>query len=232
MFHVKHVRSLKGGQLVNVASEKIWKRLSEQQRAQLVAYERELLHLNGHVNLISRATAQQVHQRHVLHCLTLAGRPFPEGARLVDWGTGGGLPAIPLAIAFPHVTIHAVDTAKKKIWAVRKMARQLGLENVQAWTGQADEWPGSAHFSVSRAVAPLVTLWRWHARIGRDTSHCQYGDAWRPGLVCLKGGDLDTEITSLKDADPEVQVERFALDGPGSMYDGKAVIHVFRTGGR
>ena len=121
-------------------------------------------------------------------------------------GSGGGLPAIPLAAAFPAVTVHAVDAVEKKIQAVRTMGRRLGLDNLHPWHGRAEAWPGGAVFSVSRATAPLVDLWTWHVRIRRAADRAGEGH-WRPGLVCLKGGDLGDEIAALRDAYPLVEVE-------------------------
>ena len=128
---------------------------------------------------------------------------------MVDWGAGGGLPAVPLAIAFPEATFYAVDAVGKKIQVVRTVARRLGLERLYAWHGRAEQWPGRAHFSVSRATAPLVDLWRWHARIAKP--HPERDErSWPSGLICLKGGDLQEEMTTLKVAFPATQVRQEA----------------------
>ena len=162
---------------------------------------------NARINLISREDEENLFTHHILHSLSLARFPFPDDARVADWGTGGGLPAIPLAIQFPRVTFYAIDAVDKKVRAVRSMARRLGLPNVQAVHVRAEQWAGEVDYSVSRATAPLATLWEWHraaAASGRSTRSL-------PALRCLKGGDLRVEIEELKDADPEVVVESVAL---------------------
>ena len=185
--------------------------LTAAQREQLAAFEQQLLRFNRRLNLISRETEAAFAERHVLHSLALAHRRFPDGSIVVDWGTGGGLPAIPLAIVFPRVEIHAVDAVGKKIQAVRVMGRRLGLTNLHPWHGRAEEWPGMAHFSVSRATAPLHDLWRWHERARSTKRPVQEKETWQPGLICLKGGDLTVEIETLRRAFPAVQVETTSL---------------------
>lgn len=181
--------------------------LTDRQREQLDRFEEEFLRFNSKHNLISSETEDRFYERHVLHCLTLARRTFPAGSVVVDWGTGGGLPAIPLAICFPEVTVHAVDAVRKKILAVQAMGRRLELDNLHAWHGRAEAWPGAAHYSVSRATAPLVDLWTWHRRVRRPWDGPLTDDAWRPGLLCLKGGDLRDEIEALRDPFSSTQVE-------------------------
>ncbi len=182
-----------------------WAGLSPGQLEQLASYEREVLRFNRAHNLVSPAAAENFRAHHLTHALSLRWRSFPSGSTVVDWGSGGGLPAIPLAIAFPAVTIHAVDSVRKKMQAVRAMARRLGLENVEAWHGRAEDWPGETHYSVSRATAPLADLWQWHSRAAVGLSVAE-GDVWPPGLVCLKGGDLREEVQALKEALPRASI--------------------------
>jgi 16S rRNA (guanine527-N7)-methyltransferase len=185
--------------------------LTGAQREQLRDYQKMLLRFNQRVNLISPDTEGDVRTRHLLHGLSLTVRGFPAGSTIVDWGTGGGLPAIPLAIVHPEVTVVAVDSVGKKVRAVRTMARRLGLENCFPWKGRAEAWDGSAHYSVSRATAPLADLWRWHTRIAESDGPLIGDDHWRPGLLCLKGGDLSDEIAELRAEDPDVHIEQHAL---------------------
>lgn len=187
--------------------------LTAQQQKQLRQYEALLRRFNQRLNLISREDEAHIQAHHIWHCLALARRSFPPGSKVVDWGTGGGLPAVPLAVAFPEITVYAVDSVGKKVQAVRTVARRLKLENLYAWRGRAKDWPGAAHFSVSRAVAPLLDLWRWHVRIAVPISE-QKEHAWPSGLLCLKGGDLQSEITALKEKFPNVQVKQEAVQ-PG-----------------
>lgn len=203
--------------------------LSSEQRIQLAAYQEQLLYLNRRVNLISRESEQHLEEQHVQHVLALAYKQFPPGAAVVDWGTGGGLPAIPLAIIFPEITVYAVDAVGKKIHAVRTIVRRLGLTNVHPWIGRAEEWPGTAQYSVSRATAPLADLWRWHARIRTTGVAERRPDTWGPGLVCLKGGDLTGEVDALHQAFPSLQVVTTSLQQmfEHSYYAGKVIVEVF-----
>lgn len=185
--------------------------LSAAQQEKLEQYEQLLRRFNRKINLISPDTEPHIRERHILHSLALTWRRFPPESRIVDWGTGGGLPAIPLAIAFPDIKMFAVDSVGKKVHAVRAMARRLGLENLFAWEGRADHWTGSAHYSVSRATAPLADLWRWHQRIADSDVPEGAGETWTPGLICLKGGDLSDEVANLRADDPAVRVEQHPL---------------------
>jgi 16S rRNA (guanine527-N7)-methyltransferase len=201
--------------------------LSPTQRDTLDAYVGQLERVNARVNLVARPASRADLERHVRHCLALATRPFPEGATVVDWGTGGGLPAVPLAVAFPGVRIVAVDAVGKKTEAVKLFARRLGLDNLDVWNGRAEVYDGPApHLSVSRATAPLSTLWGWHARARRPLAEPVDG-AWPPGLVCLKGGDLSSEVADLGDAAPEAEVATQSLAAIlGADWDDKAIVTV------
>lgn len=201
--------------------------LRPHQMAQLEALEREALRLNARINLVSAASARHFWRRHILHSLALAARPFPEGATVVDWGTGGGFPGLPLAVAFPNVAFHLVDAVGKKIQAVRTMARRLGLENVTATHARAEAWEGRADYAVSRATAPLAQLWTWTERVW--TPAPAEAEAWPPGLLALKGGDLAAEIEALREAFPDVRAETSGL-GPilGPDFADKALVHVTR----
>lgn len=185
--------------------------LSEEQREQLAAYERLLLQFNEKINLISRPSEARVREEHTLHSLALAWKAFPPGAQVGDWGSGGGLPAVPLAIRFPDAQFTAVEAQDKKARAVRAIARRLGLENLAVWQGQADEWPGTAGWTVSRATAPLGVLWSWHQRIASSPETPGSEAHWRPGLLALKGGDLSEERAALREAFPAVRIEQHAL---------------------
>ena len=202
--------------------------LSAEQREQLDAFEAQLLRFNRRVNLISPETEAEFRTRHLLHCLTLTARGFPDGCTIVDWGTGGGLPAIPLAICEPDVRVVGVDSVGKKGRAVRTIARRLGLDNCYAWTGRAEEWTGEAHYSVARATAPLATLWGWHRRVAVDWPG-PLGDDWPPGLLALKGGDLSDEIEDLRATESDVKVERLRLEpmlGRNGFFGEKEIVAV------
>lgn len=187
-----------------------WTDCTPTQQQQLEAFQRQLQDLNRHINLISREqTEEQVMERHLVHSLTLSRHHFPPHSVIADWGTGGGLPAIPLAIRFPQVTVYAVDAVGKKVQAVQTIARRLGLTNLHPWHGRAEHFPHAVHYSVSRATAPLKDLWTWHRRVARSATTTITD--WPTGLLCLKGGDLADEIRQLQQTDAAVQIETHAL---------------------
>ena len=186
--------------------------LSPLQLEQLQQFGEALARVNRKINLVSRTSVAHLEERHVLHALALTRRRFPAGTTVVDWGAGGGLPSIPLAIAFPDVFFVAVDAVGKKMQAVRMMAREIGLTNVEAWHGRAEAWDGTATHSVSRATAQLATLWQWHERIARAAEPLT-DEFWAPGLITLKGGDLNQEVQDLQTRYPALHVEREDLFG-------------------
>ena len=149
----------------------------------------------------------------------------------MDWGTGGGLPVVPLAICFPEVSFTGVDAVGKKMQAVRAMARRLGLDNLELWHGRAEAWDGKAHYSISRATAPLTMLWGWHQRI--CTPLVSSDSDWKPGLVCLKGGDLKAgdlreECNQLKASYPDVKIIDQPVDTviPSPLFSSKYILHI------
>ena len=209
--------------------------LADVQRATLDAYADQLRRLNRAFNLVSPRTVRDIPRLHVEHCLALAARPLVPGTVLVDWGSGGGLPAVPLAVASPEVDVVAVDSVGKKTEAVRLFARRLDIPNLSAWNGRAEAYDGPApHLSVSRATAPLADLWAWHAAVAAplpDAPAPPTADeplaldrAWAPGLLCLKGGDLADEIAALRAAHGDLRVVTWALSD--RFGDAKKVVWV------
>ena len=192
------------------------------------AYADFLLAWNHRVNLVSRRASADDMWTHVVHCLALTCRSFPNGSTVVDWGTGGGLPAIPLAIAFPKVAFHAVDAVEKKILAVQAMARALDLDNLTAHHARAEVWSAEAQYSVSRATAPLRVLAAWHLGLRRDLATHESGLDWAMGLHCLKGGDLEGEILDCRRAYPQAEISiRSLLDDLGCAgFQQKAIVSV------
>lgn len=206
MFHVKQILH----------------RLTPEQRNHLKAFEAAVLQFNAQFNLVSRPSANDFWAHHVADCLGLAVRRFPDGAVVADWGTGGGLPAIPLAIAFPRVTFYAVDSNRKKHFALRTIQRQLGLKNLHPWHGRANSFPHRLQYSVSRATAPLTDLWAWHSRCANPQSDLTSED-WNCGLVCLKGGDLRPECDGLNRRYAGLHIETIPLADTS-----RNIVHVYR----
>ena len=148
---------------------------------------------NEKINVISRKDIDFLYERHVLHSLSIAAKfPFSEGLDILDIGTGGGFPGIPLAIFFPEVNFYLSDSIAKKIKVVNEVADAIGLKNVEARHGRAEAIVGRKFdFAVSRAVAPLADLWKWAKPLLRNERKLE---DYKNGLICLKGGDLTEEI--------------------------------------
>lgn len=147
---------------------------------------------NEKINVISRKDIEQLYTKHVLHSLAIAAIcPFLPGMRIVDIGTGGGFPGIPLAIMYPEVDFLLVDSIGKKIKVVQEVADAIGLKNVRAVHSRIENIPQKDFdFAVSRAVAPLKDLWEWAKPIIKKDKSTELAN----GLICLKGGDLNQEI--------------------------------------
>jgi len=165
----------------------------KEQIVQLLQLEGLYKEWNQKINVISRKDIDALYEKHVLHSLAIAALcSFDDGAEVVDIGTGGGFPGIPLAIFFPKVKFLLADSIGKKIKVVQEVADAIGLKNVTAVHGRVEELKGrSFDYAVSRAVAPLGDLWTWINPLIRSG---QKSDDFPNGLICLKGGDLEKEI--------------------------------------
>lgn len=156
--------------------------LSERQREQFAALPALYAEWNARINVISRKDMEHFEERHVLHSLALARVwDFAAGSRVLDVGTGGGFPGVPLAIMFPEAHFTLVDSIGKKITVVRGVCEALGLTNVEAINGRAEDIKGRFDCVVTRAVAPMQTLLSWT----------------RGPILALKGGDLTDELEGI-----------------------------------
>lgn len=165
---------------------------TEEQLRQLTLLKPLYEEWNEKINVISRKDIDGLYEKHVLHSLSIAAAfEFADGLDVIDLGTGGGFPGIPLAIFFPKVKFHLVDSIAKKLKVVEAVAEGIGLKNVTVQHSRIEDIKNRKFdFVVSRAVAPLKDLWRWSRPLLKIKTQTEFS----PGLVCLKGGDLTTEI--------------------------------------
>lgn len=156
---------------------------------------------NAKINVISRKDIDSLYEKHVLHSLAIAAAfEFPAGLEIVDIGTGGGFPGIPLAIYFPEVKFHLVDSIGKKLKIVEAVKEAIGLQNVTTQHARAQEIKNRKFdFAVSRAVAPLKDLLQWSRPLLKSSAYTFESASGQvllhSGLICLKGGDLAQEIS-------------------------------------
>lgn len=169
--------------------------LTERQREQFVRLLPLYREWNAKINVISRKDIDNLYVNHVLHSLGIAKVvAFKPGADILDVGTGGGFPGIPLAILFPETRFHLVDSIGKKITVVRNVAEGLGLKNVRGEQVRAEQVKGEYDFIVSRAVTRMKEFYGWvHRKVRKDSRHELYN-----GILYLKGGDLDEELAELR----------------------------------
>jgi len=198
---------------------KYFSEFTPQQLEQFKALDELYKDWNSKINVISRKDIEGLYEKHVLHSLSIAAVfDFMPGTEIIDIGTGGGFPGIPLAIYFPEVKFHLVDSIAKKLKVVQEVANAIGLKNISVQHTRAEEIKNRKFdFAVSRAVAPLKDLWGWSRPLLKITiTKAQTEDSeqlnLKPGLICLKGGDLSNEmsesgtkplITNITDVFPE-----------------------------
>ncbi len=171
--------------------EKYFPDLTATQKAQFSKLGTLYAEWNEKINVISRKDIDELYERHVLHSLAIAKfTSFIPDTRILDVGTGGGFPGIPLAIVFPEVHFHLVDSIGKKIAVVQEVATALGLTNVTSEHNRMEKVKGSYDFVVSRAVAPAKQLYQWTHHLIAKTSKNDLDNGW----IFLKGGDLRAEM--------------------------------------
>ena len=174
---------------------KYFPNLTDEQRRQFTALDALYRDWNAKINVISRKDIDNLYEHHVLHSLAIAEViRFKPGTRIMDLGTGGGFPGIPLAILFPECHFHLVDSIGKKIKVCTEVAQSLGLRNVTTEWTRAEHIKEKYHFVVSRAVMPLVDL----VKIIRKNISTEQLNALPNGLICLKGGELAHETLPMR----------------------------------
>lgn len=198
---------------------KYFKNLSEKQTAQFAKLQELYQDWNLKINVVSRKDIDELYLRHVLHSLGIAKvMSFNPGSKVMDVGTGGGFPGIPLAILFPETQFHLVDSIGKKIKVVEGVVAGLGLENVKTTHGRVEEVKDTYDFIVSRAVAQMETFVHWtKGKIAKKQNH-----NLKNGILYLKGGDLSEELQKYTSATiydlPDYYEEAF--------FETKKVVHL------
>lgn len=194
--------------------------LTDKQAEQFAALQSLYEEWNAQINVVSRKDIDELYLRHVLHSLAIAKyTTFKPGASVLDFGTGGGFPGIPLAIMFPETGFTLVDSIGKKIKVVRAVRDALELKNVCAQAERVENIKGDFDFAVCRAVTRLGNIMPWMAgKIKDENVH-----ACPNGLLCLKGGDLDTEIAEINNPVDVTDLTDY-FDDP--FFETKKLVHV------
>lgn len=174
---------------------KYFPEITDEQKQQFEKLEQLYTEWNEKINVISRKDMDGLYEKHILHSLGIAKvMPFADGTKVLDIGTGGGFPGIPLAILFPEVSFTLIDSIGKKIKVVEAVSEGLGLKNVTAVHGRAEKLKEKFHFVVSRAVTQMSEFLRWlKGKFEKEQFNEKHN-----GVLYLKGGDLAEELAGLR----------------------------------
>lgn len=193
--------------------------ISEAQLTQFQALRSVYDHWNSQINVISRKDTENFYERHVLHSLAIAKViQFIPGTKVLDIGTGGGFPGIPLAILFPECHFTLIDSIGKKIKVVKEVTHELNLKNVNAIHGRAEEIKGEFDFIVSRAVTKMQEFTQWT----KGKISAKHKNSLQNGILYLKGGDLTEELKQFKKAQLYPIITYFPFD----FFETKVVVYL------
>ena len=177
--------------------------LTSRQHQQFDALREIYSYWNARINVISRKDMENLYERHILHSLGITKViQFRDNTSIMDVGTGGGFPGIPLAIMFPSCNFLLIDSIGKKITVVNAVAEKLGLTNVKAIQSRAENIKGKFDFVVSRAVTTLPDFFSWV----KDKIKANGFNELPNGILYLKGGDVEKELTQLRNDNPEIEI--------------------------
>ncbi|GHV08855.1 ribosomal RNA small subunit methyltransferase G [Bacteroidia bacterium] len=180
--------------------------LTERQEIRLAALYDLYTDWNSKINLISRKDIENLYEKHILHSLGIAKvLRFTDNSAILDVGTGGGFPGIPLAILFPKVNFLLLDSIGKKVKVAEDVARQIGLENVECIQSRIEDEKRKFDFVVSRAVMPLPDL----VKAAKKNIDKKQQNALPNGFICLKGGDLQAELQTFKNKAVEYELSDY-----------------------
>lgn len=194
--------------------------ITDEQRSQMEMLRPLYCEWNSKINVISRKDIENIYSHHVLHSLAIAKETrFTHGSRILDFGTGGGFPGIPLAIMFPDCHFKLIDRTGKKIKVVNEVACSLGLKNIEAEQISGEEEKGKYDFVVSRAVMPLPNL----MKIIKKNISDKQRNAIANGLLCLKGGTIDSEIHNYRHISQITDISKIFR---GEWFKNKYVIYI------
>ncbi|MDR1556900.1 MAG: 16S rRNA (guanine(527)-N(7))-methyltransferase RsmG [Tannerellaceae bacterium] len=194
--------------------------LDEVQKKQLAALYDLYADWNAKINVISRKDIENLYLHHVLHSLGIVRMlKFKEGSSVMDLGTGGGFPGIPLSVFFPEVKFHLTDSIGKKVKVAQAVAQAIGLQNVSFFHGRGEEEKQLFDFVVSRAVMPLADLVK---TVSKNIKK-QQQNALPNGLICLKGGELQSEIVPFRKKALSIELSEYFKE---PYFKSKKVVYI------
>ena len=200
--------------------EKYFPELTDLQKEQFAKLGEAFIDWNSQINLVSRKDIDEFYTRHVLHSLAIAKAiKFAPSSKILDVGTGGGLPGLPLAILYPEVEFTLCDSIGKKIKVVNALIKSCGLKNVKAHHLRANEVPGTFDFIISRAVTRMNKFLPWVEN--KINSRCM--NPWPNGILYLKGGDLSEELREVTRSTEVIAISDWFSE---DFFETKAVVYV------
>ena len=194
--------------------------LSEDELRFFTEFSNSIRQWNEKINLISRKDTEHLFERHILHSLAIAKAiSFKKNSVIIDVGTGGGFPGVPLAILFPEVKFILLDSVRKKINAVQEICSSLGIKNIRTINSRIEEADIKCDFVITRAVASLIEIYGWT----KNKIHRKSFNDLPNGLLCLKGGELTEELKAFKTKTKVFKLKDFFTE---EFFETKKLVYV------